>query len=195
VDGDTIEVASGNEMWVVHYIGLDAPEITAPAEWQAAQSLAYNESLVSGRTITMIQDVTNADVNGVRPRYVIVNNAFINYEILRQGFALTQEESPDLACKDSFLAAQVEAQSAVRGVWQPTPVPTFTRAPTATVTNTPGPATPTSLPPCVCSRGYTCSNFGSQGAAQSCYNYCLRSGFGPILRDNNANGRVCEGLP
>jgi hypothetical protein len=142
-----------------------------------------------------VQDVTHTDAGGVHPRYVIANNAFVNYEIVRQGFALAVEEPPDVACKDSFLAAQVEAQSAVRGVWQPTPVPTFTRAPTGTPTRTPGPATPTSQPPCVCSAGYSCSSFRNQSEAQSCYNYCLRSGFGPILRDQNNNGLVCEGLP
>jgi len=195
VDGDTIEVATGNESWTVHYIGLDAPEITSPVEWQAPQAMAFNESLVGGKNVTLVQDVTHTDANGVHPRYVIVNNTFVNYEILRQGFAVSAEEPPDITCKDSFVAAQVEAQGAVRGVWQPTPVPTFTRPPTATITNTPGPATPTSQPPCVCSLGYSCSNFMSQSAAQSCYNYCLRSGFGPILRDNNGNGLVCEGLP
>jgi endonuclease YncB( thermonuclease family) len=194
LDGGTIEVATNNQTWVVKYIGLDAPSIVAPIEWQAAQSLGLNESLVNGRTVTLIQDVTMIDSLGYYPRYVISGNTFVNYEIVRQGMASAVALPPDVACQNSLLSAQVEAQAAVSGIWQPTPVPTFTLPPTATITNTPGPVTATSMPPCSC-RPYTCNAFPTQNRAQACYDYCLRTGFGPVLSDNNRNGRVCEGLP
>jgi len=194
LDGGTIEVATNNQTWVVKYIGLDAPSIVTPIEWQAAQSLGLNESLVNGRTVTLIQDVSVTDAQGYYPRYVIAGNTFVNYEIVRQGMASAVAIPPDIACQNSLLAAQVEAQAAVSGIWQPTPLPTFTLAPSATITNTPGPATATSLPPCSC-RAYTCNAFPTQSRAQACYDYCLRVGFGPVLNDNNHNGRVCEGLP
>lgn len=195
LDGATIEVATNNQTWTVRYIGLDAPSIFAPAEWQAAQSFGLNDSLVSGRSVTLIQDVTDVDALGYRPRYVIAGNVFVNYEIVRQGMASVVIEPPDIACQNSLLAAQVEAQTAVSGIWQPTPLPTFTIPPSATITNTPGPATATSVPPCNCSRQYTCNAFPTQNRAQVCYDYCLRTGYGPVLPDNNRNGRVCEGLP
>lgn len=194
LSGDTIEVAAANQTWIVRYIGLDSPEISVPAEWQAAPALRLNEELVGGKNVILIQDVTDTDDEGMKPRYVVSGGVFVNYEILRQGFGELWERSPDLACKDAFIAAQVEAQAAVRGVWQPTPVPTFTAPPTATITLTPGPATATVEPVCVCSGGYSCTSFRTQREAQRCYDYCLRSGFGPILRDQNNNGLVCEGL-
>lgn len=194
LSGDTIEVATGNQTWIVRFIGIDSPEVSAPAEWQAAPALRLNEDLVSGKNVTLIRDVTDVDPEGMRPRYVVSGGTFVNYEILRQGFGELWERSPDLACKDAFVAAQVEAQAAVRGVWQPTPVPTFTPPPTPTITFTPGPVTATAEPVCVCSNNYSCTSFRNQRRAQACYDYCIRSGFGPILRDQNNNGLVCEGL-
>jgi hypothetical protein len=126
-------------------------------------------------------------------RYVMVGNTFVNYEMIRQGMATAVSISPDIACQNSFLSAQVEAQAAVVGVWQATPPPTFTAAPSATITRTPGPVTATSVPPCACNRQYTCNSFSSRSTAQACYDYCLRVGFGPVLPDKNRNGRVCEG--
>ena len=100
---------------------------------------------------------------------------------------------PDIACQNSLLSAQVEAQSAVAGIWQPTPLPTFTLAPPATITNTPGPVTPTSLPPCNCNAQYSCNSFPNRSRAQTCFDYCMRNGYGPVIPDKNNNGLVCEG--
>jgi micrococcal nuclease len=193
LDGGTIEVATNNQTWRVKYIGLDAPNVVAPVEWQAPQSYGLNQSLVSGQNVILIQDVTDVDAQGYYPRYVIAGNTFVNYEIIRQGMANAVVVSPDVACQNSFLSAQVEAQAAVSGIWQPTPLPTFTPVPSATITNTPGPVTATSLPPCYCNRQYTCNSFRTRSLAQACFDYCLRSGFGQVLPDKNNNGLVCEG--
>jgi endonuclease YncB( thermonuclease family) len=193
LDGATIEVATNNQTWQVKYIGLDAPSIVAPAEWQAPQSFGLNDRLVNGQNVVLVQDVTDVDTQGYHPRYVIVGNTFVNYEIIRQGMASAVSVSPDIACQNSLLSAQVEAQAAVIGVWQPTPPPTFTAAPSATVTRTPGPVSATSLPPCSCNRQYSCNMFPSRKLAQSCFDYCMNNGFGPVIPDKNNNGRVCEG--
>lgn len=195
LDGATIEVAIRNQTWRVVYIGLQAPRLAAPAEWQAAQSLAFNELLVSGKTVILVQDVTDVDANGNRPRYVVVGDVFVNYEILRRGLARLVETPPDLACKDSLLAAQVEAQRLALGVWQATPLPTGTRPPPATLTFTPGTPTATLRPVCDCSRRHTCNEFQTQRQAQACFDYCKSIGAGPVLDDKNNNGLVCEGLP
>jgi micrococcal nuclease len=193
LDGGTIEVATNNQTWLVRYIGVDAPSILAPAEWQSAQSYGLNQSLVNGRNVTLIQDVSVADAEGYYLRYVIVGGTFINYEIIRQGMARSVVTPPDVACQNSLLSAQVEAQAAVVGIWQPTPLPTFTNPPPPTITNTPGTVTATALPPCACNRQYSCNSFPSQSRAQACFNYCMRLGYGPVIPDKNNNGVVCEG--
>ncbi len=195
IDSGTIEVATGNETWKVKYIGLYPPRTTIPIDWQAAPALGFNQMLVEGKNIILVQDATDVDADGYRPRYIVTESAFVNYEVVRLGFASVVTTPPDETCRDALISAQVEAQTAVRGIWQPTPPPTWTVAPTPTITNTPGPATATPLAPCDCRLRYTCNFFSSRYQAQSCYDYCLRNNFGPVLIDNNNNGLVCEGLP
>jgi micrococcal nuclease len=196
IDGETIEVASTFQTFIVRYIGIDAPNLSPAQEWQAAQAYGYNTNLVSGKNVTLVEDMVNQDpATGVYLRYVIADNAFVNYEIVRQGFAKVSSMPPNSACDNAFIAAQVEAQAAISGMWQPTPLPTWTNTPTPTITFTPGPVTPTSPPPCSCDAQKTCSQFQSQRQAQACYNYCIRNFNTYVLRDNNNNGLVCEGLP
>lgn len=195
-DAETIEVAVGNSTLKVRYIGLDAPGVL-PMEWQGPLAIQANERLVGGKTVILVRDVSDLDANGWAPRYVFVDGIFVNYEMVRQGFARALSMPPDTACDNAFLIAQNEAQAAQLGVWVPTPLPTFTTTNTplpATATRT---ATSTQVPVCDCSdpRLHRCTGYATQADAQACYNYCLAIGYGPILEDQNRNGKVCEGLP
>ena len=62
---------------------------------------------------------------------------------------------------------------------------------------TPLSATTTSSAVCSCSGNiYNCSNFGSQGAAQVCYEYCReQTGRDVHDLDRDNDGRACEALP
>jgi micrococcal nuclease len=195
LDGQTIEVAAHNQTFRVRYLGLKGPKIAPTIEWQAPQALALNESLVGGGYVTLIKDITDSDAEGFYLRYVMSKGVFVNYEIIRQGFASVDIVPPDVSCENSFIAAQVEAQSAVRGVWQPTPLPTWTISPTPTITLTPAPATATRVPPCSCEARLTCNMFDTHRRAQACYDYCREVYGRLVLPDNNRNGLVCEGLP
>lgn len=195
-DAETIEVAVGNTTLKVRYIGLDAPGVL-PMEWQGPLAIQANERLVSGKMVILVRDVSDLDANGLAPRYVFADGIFVNYEMVRQGFARALSMPPDTACDNTFLIAQNEAQAAQLGVWVPTPLPTFTSTNTAlpaTLTRT---ATSTLQPVCDCSdpRLHRCAAYPTQADAQACYNYCLAIGYGPILEDQNRNGKVCEGLP
>lgn len=71
------------------------------------------------------------------------------------------------------------------------------------VVEAPVPAQPEEPPPaqpaavCVCSADvYNCSDFGTQGAAQACFDYCRSIGRGDVHGlDRDDDGRVCESLP
>ncbi len=196
LDAASIEVVTATQTFRVRYIGLDAPTITPVREWQSPQAIAANERMVGGKYVILVQDVTNTDSDGFYLRYVIVASTFVNHEMIRQGYAWAAATPPDISCENSFLSAQVDAQSHGAGVWSSTPVPTFTITLTPTITNTPRPATATSQAPCNCNRGpFNCSQFYSHAQAQACFVYCKKMGFGPVLPDNNNNGQVCEGLP
>ena len=197
LDGDRIEAVSGNDTIRVRYIGINAPRLAPTIEWQAPMAISTNDRLVGGKYVTLVKDTTDMDAEGFYLRYVLIDDLFVNYELVRQGLAKVAPMPPDTACETTFLAAQVEAQASIRGVWQPTPLPTWTT--TSTPTETPIatntlPPTNTRLPACVC-RPTSCSAFFTQAQAQACYDYCLDAGYGPVLDDKNNNGRVCEGLP
>jgi endonuclease YncB( thermonuclease family) len=194
LDGQTIEVAARNQTFRVRYLGLNAPKIAPTIEWQAPQALALNEHLVAGGYVTLIRDITDTDAEGFYLRYVVANNVFVNYEMVLQGYASVNAAPPDVACENSLIAAQVEAQSAVLGIWQPTPAPTWTISPTPTITLTPGPPTSTRMPPCNCNARYSCNMFSTHKQAQSCFDYCRKTYGVQVLPDNNRNGLVCEGL-
>lgn len=82
-----------------------------------------------------------------------------------------------------------------------TPTPTATNTPRPTATTMPA-STPTATPTLqlrfICDHdAYNCSDFNTQAAAQTVYNYCVNLGFGDIHRldGNNNNGLACESLP
>lgn len=195
-DAETIEVAVGNTALKVRYLGLDAPGV-APMEWQGTLAIQANERLVNGKTVILVRDVSDLDAEGLALRYVFVDNVFVNYELVRQGFARALSMPPDTTCDNTFVIAQNEAQAAQIGVWVPTPLPTFTSTTTALPATLTPTITNTLQPVCNCAdpRNSRCSTYFTQAQAQACYNYCIAAGFGPILEDQNRNGKVCEGLP
>jgi endonuclease YncB( thermonuclease family) len=195
IDGQSIEISINNTLYQVRYIGVSAPGVTPEIEWQGPQAIAFNSDLVSGKFVILVKDVSETDREGFLLRYVIVDDIFVNYELIRKGYGRALIVTPDVACATPFLAAQSEAQSALLGVWSPTPLPSSTATSTPTQTRIPtNTRLPTSTlpPPCSCSQRYTCNDFTRQADAQACYEYC---GPGVGLIDKSNNGRVCEGLP
>ena len=192
IDGNTIEVSIDNRTLTVKYIGLNAPGVAPDVEWQGPQSIAANSDLVSGKFVILVKDISETDLEGNLLRYVVVDDIFVNYEMIRTGYSRALIVAPDVSCGTAFLGAQSDAQSALLGIWSPTPIPTNTITLTPTFTTIPRTPTRTLPPPCDCGRNYTCNSFNTQDSAQACYNYC---GPGVGLIDKNNNGQVCESLP
>lgn len=192
LSGDTIEVAIGNDALKVRYIGLDAPGIAPQMEWQGPQAVAANGDLVSGKYVILVKDLSDTDLEGALLRYVFVDNLFINYELLRSGFAQSKILQPDSSCEKAFLSAQSEAKTAYQGIWISTPTPTSTITSTPTITLIPS---PTRIPVCKCNGPpLTCNSFRNQASAQACFEYCKEMGYGDIFGiDKNNNGIACEG--
>lgn len=196
IDGDTVEVAIGNSVYLVRYIGIDAPEMSPQIQPMAGEARLQNRQLVEGQLVTLIKDTSDSDSSGRLLRYVVVGDLFVNYELVRLGYAHTMAVPPDLACLEKFLNAEDEARDSQTGVWAPTPVPSATMTSTATPTPRFSP-TPTSTPACNCSGPkLTCNSFSQQSVAQACFNYCKSQGLGDIFElDKNNNGKACEGMP
>ena len=144
VDGDTIKVEIGGEVYAVRYIGIDCPETAHPSEpvgWMGPEASAANEALVGGQTVYLEKDVSETDKYGRLLCYVfLADGTFVNAELVRLGYAQSVTYPPDVRYQDLFLEMQQEAREAKRGLWGPTPTPL--PLPTAT----PIPATATTAP-------------------------------------------------
>lgn len=198
VDGDTLEVSIGNDVYQVRYLGANAPSSLPPIEWHGGEAFAANRDMTAGQVVLLAKDNSaEIDQQGRLLRYVFAGNNFVNFELIRQGAAQVDIEPQDFACRSVFLGAENEARVGLMGIWSATPTPSVT--PTTTMTPTPlggiPTATETREPPCSCKANLKCNDFTRQKDAQSCYSYCKSEGFDDIFEDNNRNGLVCEGLP
>jgi len=129
VDGDTIKVLLNDKVYSVRYIGVDTPENTTQIEYYGKEAFYKNSELVYGKPVTLIKDVSETDQYGRLLRYIVVDNIFVNYELVIQGFATAATYSPDVSCASTFEAAQQQASAAVVGLWtMPTQISFATQA-------------------------------------------------------------------
>ena len=123
VDGDTIQVKIDGQEYRLRYIGINTPETKPPAEYFGPEATAKNRALVDGKTVTLAKDVSETDKYGRLLRYVIVgdveNGAFVNYELVRQGYANAGTYPPDVACEAAFRQAEGMARQEQLGLWAP----------------------------------------------------------------------------
>jgi micrococcal nuclease len=99
IDGDTIWVKIDGKSYKVRYIGMNAPEVGQPG---ADDATALNSKLTSGKTVYLYKDISETDKYGRLLRYVIADGKFVDYELVKAGFAKAGTWKPDTAC-DSFL--------------------------------------------------------------------------------------------
>jgi endonuclease YncB( thermonuclease family) len=66
-------------------------------------------------------DKTDKDDRGRLLRYVIIDNIFINMEMIRKGFGAALDVPPDSSCAQVFQQAEQTARAALTGIWAPTP--------------------------------------------------------------------------
>jgi len=170
IDGDTIDVQMGGQIFRVRYIGMNTPETGQPC---AAEATNYNANLVMGKAVTLVKDVSETDQYGRLLRYVYVGDIFVNAELVRQGYANAATYPPDVAYADLFVQLEAEARTAGRGCWAAPPTPT------------PGGAWN-------CSGNiYNCSDFSSCAQVMSYWNACPGD---PSRLDGDNDGIPCEGL-
>lgn len=123
ISGDSIEVLVNGAIQAVHYIGIQTPQGvgSTPSARLATVALQKNKALVDGKVVVLIKDSSDKDRNGALLRYVVSGNIFINYELVRQGLAISLNTPPDSTCQKTFDAAQAQAMQAKIGLWVPTP--------------------------------------------------------------------------
>jgi micrococcal nuclease len=118
VDGDTVVLA--NEVRV-RLLGINAPERD---ECLFEESSAYLHALVADTPVRLRKDISGSDQYERLLRYLFVpsetataSDVFVNYELVRQGFARTQSVSPDTQYRDLLASAEKEAREEELGGW------------------------------------------------------------------------------
>jgi endonuclease YncB( thermonuclease family) len=131
VDGDTITVLLDGLVVKVKYIGVDAPESLSRLEYLGKEAKNRNRELVFGRDVLLYKDETDRDRFDRLLRYVFVDNKFINYELVNQGYASALDEPPDSSCALLLKEAETNVKKQALGIWAPhTPQPQLSFAST-----------------------------------------------------------------
>ena len=109
IDGNTFELTDGKN---VRLIGIDAPEAGETCSTEAIQKLT---SLITGETVYLEKDVSETDIDGRLLRYVYVNGAFVNLELVYDGYAYAVSYPPDIAYASQLADAEEDAVNNDRG--------------------------------------------------------------------------------
>ena len=122
VDGDTIIAKIDGVDYRVRYIGVDTPETvhpSQPVEEFGKEASQMNEALVGGKDVYLIKDISEVDQYDRLLRYVVADGFFVNYELVRAGYANVVTYPPDLSCVRTYRFAQLDAMNEKAGLWAP----------------------------------------------------------------------------
>jgi micrococcal nuclease len=117
-DGDTITVRIAGQEYRLRYIGIDTPELDSENQKLLAEdALELNRTLVDNLSVLLLLDTSETDRYDRLLRYVIAGDTFVNYELVRRGFARAREYPPDTSCNNLFLEAENLAREEGLGIW------------------------------------------------------------------------------
>ncbi|MBE9536846.1 MAG: thermonuclease family protein [Proteobacteria bacterium] len=115
---DIVELASGKQ---VKYIGVAPTEAYLARTGRkdaAGEALAFHRKLVEGKTVTVLLGREKKNSQGCYLGHVFLGQqAFINAELIRQGYALTEEYPSDFEYQSLFIRLMKDAQKSRRGIW------------------------------------------------------------------------------
>lgn len=122
-DGDTIQFSPpilGST--ALRYLNLDAPEIGGSTQepWASASRAQLRQLLPPSTPLTIETDQQQTDsFNRVLGHAIRGDGVNTNREQLRQGHAVLYVIWPNMAHFTEYRAAQIEAQTSSRGIWNP----------------------------------------------------------------------------
>jgi micrococcal nuclease len=123
IDGDTIDVTIDGDDERVRLIGIDTPETKrpdAPVECFGPEATAFTQSLLApGTAVRLERDIVGRDDYGRILAYVYraSDGIFVNYEIVRHGYATPLKFPPNVAHAERFVEAARAAERDDAGLW------------------------------------------------------------------------------
>ena len=121
IDGDTIELASGER---VRYIGIDTPEThhpDKPIECFGIEATVRNRELVEGKDIELVSEGEDRDKFGRLLRHVFIDGTFVNAQLVWEGFARASSFGEPSKFHQVFVQLEVASRDAKRGIWNTCP--------------------------------------------------------------------------
>ncbi len=107
------QTAKGKDV-KVRYIGVDAPDKGKPF-FDICRNA--NRALVENRKVRVQSDAASTESGGRPLVSVYAGEAFINAELIRNGYGLVATSDGNFQNRDLFLALQQEARKNRRGLW------------------------------------------------------------------------------
>ncbi|MCJ7519447.1 MAG: thermonuclease family protein [Anaerolineaceae bacterium] len=102
IDGDSIVAEINGKEYEIRYIGINTPEYYSSDRVAAEQATVENMGLVKGKKIYLFKDRSNTDKFHRLLRYVFTEDYFVNYELVKRGFAESKSYPPDISCQKLF---------------------------------------------------------------------------------------------
>ena len=110
-DGDTIEIETGEKM---RLLGINTPEQGEYYYQEAKDRLA---KLVEGKQVNFESGPEDKDRYGRLLRYVFLDGAFVNLQLVREGYAVVYITGPEERYYLEFKEAEKEAKENKLGLW------------------------------------------------------------------------------
>ena len=129
IDGDTVDVIVDGRDERVRLTGIDTPEVARgasgdrparPGECFADEATAFTRSMLPvGTPVRLERDVVGRDDYGRLLAYVYRadDGIFVNYEIVRQGYAQPLTIPPNVTFSELMVQAARDAEAADAGLW------------------------------------------------------------------------------
>ena len=121
VDGDTIELLYGSEVYKVRYLNVDAPELnstrTEPAECLAVEAQALNEQLVYEREVELEYDQECTDRFDRLLAFVKVDGRMVNEVLVERGFGRVLVIPPNVKYQSEYELLEAKAIENRAGIW------------------------------------------------------------------------------
>ena len=129
IDGDTIDVLVDGDQERVRLTGIDTPEVareatetrpSRPGECFGEEATEFTRGLLPvGTPVRLERDVVGRDDFGRLLAYVYraSDGIFVNYEIVRQGYAQPLTIPPNVTFSDLMVQAARDAEAVDAGLW------------------------------------------------------------------------------
>ena len=113
IDGDTFYLGNGDK---IRMLGINTPESGRPYAQEATDFLT---NMILGKEVTLVNDSKNDDVDsyGRLLAHVYVNDTFVNYEIIKTGYAFWYPYTSGTDFDTEYEAAQNDASNNKIGLW------------------------------------------------------------------------------